>query len=142
MHSCAPNARIAFSSSAAPLSLTAARDLKKGDELTVAFVDVAQREGETPVDCRRRRRMELARGWRFACSCARCEEEAPPAAPVPSASASAGEPPAATAIPADGEEKGKKADKEEDVGLDLKDESKVDASLFRYEEAKRLEKET
>ena len=44
-----------------------------------------------------------------------------------------------------GEEKGKKAEKEdveEDVSPDLKDESKVDASLFRFEEAQRLDKET
>lgn len=49
--------------------------MKKGDELTVAFVDVTQHQGETAEECRRRRRMELARGWRFACGCQRCEEE-------------------------------------------------------------------
>ena len=46
---------------------------------------------------------------------------------------------------ADGEETGKKAEKEdaeEDVSPDLKDESKVDASLFRFEEAQRLDKDT
>ena len=44
-----------------------------------------------------------------------------------------------------GEEKGKKTEKEdveEDVSPNLKDESKVDASLFRFEEAQRLDKET
>lgn len=34
-----------------------------------------QREGETVIECRRRRRIELARGWRFACPCQRCVEE-------------------------------------------------------------------
>lgn len=28
------------------------------------------------AECRRRRRYELARGWRFACQCGRCKEEA------------------------------------------------------------------
>ena len=28
------------------------------------------------MECRRRRRIELARGWRFACGCDRCAEEA------------------------------------------------------------------
>jgi import receptor subunit TOM20 len=48
------------------------RDVKKGDELMVAFVDVTQHQGETAQECRRRRR---ARGWRFACGYQRCEEE-------------------------------------------------------------------
>lgn len=53
----------------------------------------------------------------------------------------AGEGSPATA--AAGGEKGKKAeDVEEDVSPDLKDESKVEASLFRFEEAQRLDKET
>ena len=58
------------------MHLIANRDLKKGDELTVAFVDVKQHEDETVEDCRRRRRMELARGWKFACVCERCVREA------------------------------------------------------------------
>jgi import receptor subunit TOM20 len=49
--------------------------LKKGDEITVAYVDVSQHSGETVDEARRRRRMELVRGWRFACSCKRCAEE-------------------------------------------------------------------
>jgi mitochondrial import receptor subunit TOM20 len=57
------------------MSIIATRDLKKGDELTIAFVDVSQHEGETVMDCRHRRRVELARGWRFACGCERCVEE-------------------------------------------------------------------
>ena len=57
------------------MSIIASRDLKKGDELTIAFVDVNQRPHETVLDCRRRRRVELARGWGFACVCERCTEE-------------------------------------------------------------------
>ncbi|KAG6813431.1 hypothetical protein H0H92_011128 [Tricholoma furcatifolium] len=75
-HSCTPSATPSFSNGTAELHLIANRDLKAGDELTVAFVDVTQHEGETTVECRRRRRMELARGWRFACPCSRCAEEA------------------------------------------------------------------
>lgn len=54
----------------------ASRDLRVGDEITVSYVDCAQHEDETPVEARRRRRMDLARGWRFACACSRCAEEA------------------------------------------------------------------
>lgn len=57
------------------MSIIATRDLKKGDELTIAFVDIVQGPNETVVGCRRRRRVELARGWRFACGCERCTEE-------------------------------------------------------------------
>ena len=57
------------------MSIIASHDLKKGDELTIAFVDVNQHLNETVLDCRRRRRVELARGWRFACGCERCTEE-------------------------------------------------------------------
>jgi import receptor subunit TOM20 len=49
--------------------------MKKGDEVTVAYVDVNQHESESIVDARRRRRIELARGWKFACGCEKCEEE-------------------------------------------------------------------
>lgn len=48
------------------------RDIKKGDELTIAWVDVTQHEGETAEEARRRRRVELARGWKFKCECERC----------------------------------------------------------------------
>ncbi|EGN92041.1 hypothetical protein SERLA73DRAFT_117876 [Serpula lacrymans var. lacrymans S7.3] len=75
-HSCAPSARPSFDDGNAELHLIATRDLKKGDEITVSYIDVAQHEDETTVDARRRRRMELARGWRFACPCTRCAEEA------------------------------------------------------------------
>jgi len=75
-HSCAPSARPSFSSGTSELHLIANRALKKGDEITVSYVDVTQQPDETLTDARRRRRMELARGWRFACSCTRCTSEA------------------------------------------------------------------
>jgi len=74
-HNCAPSAKPVFSAGTAQLHLTATRALKKGDEITVAYVDVSQYSGETLEAARRRRRTELARGWRFACSCKRCAEE-------------------------------------------------------------------
>lgn len=74
-HSCAPNARVSFSSGTAELHLIASRDLKKGEELSIAYVDVAPRAGESSTECRLRRRKELARGWRFTCQCSRCLEE-------------------------------------------------------------------
>lgn len=46
-----------------------------GTELTMAFVDVQQGPEETRLEARRRRRQELARGWRFACECERCLKE-------------------------------------------------------------------
>ncbi|KIK82048.1 hypothetical protein PAXRUDRAFT_14928 [Paxillus rubicundulus Ve08.2h10] len=75
-HSCEPSARPSFSNGTSELHLIANRALKAGDELTVAYVDVTQHDGESAQDCRRRRRMELVRGWRFACTCSRCAEEA------------------------------------------------------------------
>ena len=74
-HSCNPSARPSFSSGTSELHLIATRPLKKGDEVTVAYVDVTQPEPESILDARRRRRTELARGWRFACGCKRCAEE-------------------------------------------------------------------
>ncbi|KIM75022.1 hypothetical protein PILCRDRAFT_13960 [Piloderma croceum F 1598] len=74
-HSCAPSTRPSFSSGTSELYLVANRVLKKGDEITVSYVDSTQHAGETTTDARRRRRMELARGWRFACSCTRCQSE-------------------------------------------------------------------
>ncbi|KAJ3972130.1 hypothetical protein EV361DRAFT_907327 [Lentinula raphanica] len=74
-HSCEPTARPSFDAGTSQLHLIALRDLKAGEELTVSYVDTTQHEGESVVDCRRRRRMELARGWKFACPCERCERE-------------------------------------------------------------------
>ncbi|KAF5393182.1 hypothetical protein D9757_001192 [Collybiopsis confluens] len=59
-HSCDPNARPEFTGGTAQLHLIAARDMKAGEELTVAYVDVTRHEDESVIDCRRRRRTELA----------------------------------------------------------------------------------
>jgi len=74
-HSCAPSARPSFSSGTSELSLIATKPLKKGDEITMAYVDVSQHPDETSEQARRRRRVELARGWRFKCECERCLAE-------------------------------------------------------------------
>jgi len=76
-HSCDPSARPFFDGTS-ELHLIATRALKAGDQVTVAYVDVTQRDDESVQDCRRRRRMELARGWAFACTCSRCASEAGP----------------------------------------------------------------
>ena len=74
-HSCDPSARISFSDGTNELELVATRPIKKGDELTIAWVDVAQHTDETSEQARRRRRVELARGWKFKCECERCVSE-------------------------------------------------------------------
>jgi len=75
-HSCDPNVRPSFDETGtSELSLIALRDLKKGDELTMAYADVNQRPGESVLDARRRRRQELARGWKFACECSKCASD-------------------------------------------------------------------
>ena len=42
----------------------------------MAYVDVTQRPGESAIEARRRRRQELARGWKFACECSKCAADA------------------------------------------------------------------
>ncbi|KAG9104192.1 hypothetical protein FRC06_004617 [Ceratobasidium sp. 370] len=74
-HSCAPNTRPSFSAGTAELHLVANTDISAGTELTMAYVDVNQGPSETRLEARRRRRQELARGWRFACECERCLKE-------------------------------------------------------------------
>ncbi|KAH9482351.1 putative protein lysine methyltransferase SET5 [Psilocybe cubensis] len=110
-HSCKPSARPSFSSGTAEISIIANRDLKKGDVLTVAFVDVTQHPDESVIECRRRRRFELARGWRFSCACERCIEEAQ----------------ALTA-----EEKGSASEEQ------MKDESKVEASIRNFAKSEQV----
>lgn len=75
-HSCDPNARPSFSAGTAELHLVATKPIKKGEEITVAYVDVTKHDDETEEAARRRRRFELARGWRFKCECTRCLAEA------------------------------------------------------------------
>ena len=41
----------------------------------MSYVDVSQREGESVGEARKRRRTALARGWKFACACTKCEAE-------------------------------------------------------------------
>ncbi|OCH90946.1 MAS20-domain-containing protein [Obba rivulosa] len=74
-HSCAPNAKPSFPSGTSELHMVATQYIKKGEEITMAYVDVSQHPDETPVEARRRRRIELARGWRFKCECPRCGSE-------------------------------------------------------------------
>jgi import receptor subunit TOM20 len=74
-HSCVPSTRPSFSNGTAELHLVAMRDVKKGEVLTVAYVDVTQHPDESVLQSRRRRRFALARGWRFGCTCERCDEE-------------------------------------------------------------------
>ncbi|KAF9464812.1 hypothetical protein BDZ94DRAFT_1281731 [Collybia nuda] len=104
-HSCIPSARPSFASGTSNLHLVANHDIKQGDVLTVAFVDVTQHTDEPVIECRRRRRTELARGWRFACSCDRCKEE----------------------------EKTMSVE-EKKADTDVQDGSKIEASMSRYEE--------
>ena len=42
----------------------------------MAYVDVTQRPGESAIESRRRRRQDLARGWKFACECSKCVADA------------------------------------------------------------------
>lgn len=42
----------------------------------MAYVDVTQHAGESTDEARRRRRQELARGWKFACECSKCAADA------------------------------------------------------------------
>lgn len=46
--------------------------------MQMAYVDVTQHAGESTQEARRRRRIELARGWRFPCLCARCVADGAP----------------------------------------------------------------
>ncbi|KAI9001373.1 MAS20-domain-containing protein [Trametes punicea] len=74
-HSCDPNTAPTFPDGTNELHLVATRSIKKGDELTMAWVDVSTGADEDPGMARRRRRIELARGWRFKCECPRCLKE-------------------------------------------------------------------
>ena len=42
----------------------------------MAYVDITQQPGESAIEARRRRRQELARGWKFACECLKCAADA------------------------------------------------------------------
>ncbi|KAI0327750.1 MAS20-domain-containing protein [Cubamyces sp. BRFM 1775] len=74
-HSCDANTKPVFQKGTNELHLVATRPIQKGDELTMAWVDVSSPAGEDAGIARRRRRIELARGWRFPCECAKCVRE-------------------------------------------------------------------
>ncbi|KAF8709445.1 MAS20 protein import receptor, partial [Rhizoctonia solani] len=74
-HSCAPNVAPSFHTGTSDLHLVANENIPSGTELTMAYVDVNQGPTETRLEARRRRRQELARGWRFACECSKCLKE-------------------------------------------------------------------
>ncbi|GAB1519733.1 mitochondrial import receptor subunit tom20 [Rhizoctonia solani] len=74
-HSCAPNVAPSFHTGTSDLHLVANENITSGTELTMAYVDVNQGPTETRLEARRRRRQELARGWRFACECSKCLKE-------------------------------------------------------------------
>jgi len=75
-HSCAPSVRPSFPGTN-ELHLIACQNISKGDELTMAYVDVKGPPDSDPLTTRRARRHALARGWRFACTCTRCLADAP-----------------------------------------------------------------
>ncbi|TDL29532.1 hypothetical protein BD410DRAFT_779958 [Rickenella mellea] len=75
-HSCEPSVRPSFSHGTSELRLIANRRIEKGEQLTMSYVDVSQRPGESISAARTRRRYEIARGWRFACECPKCVREA------------------------------------------------------------------
>ena len=58
------------------MQLIAERDIDEGEELTMAYVDIATHEGESPSEALERRRKELEAGWKFKCACQKCSEEA------------------------------------------------------------------
>lgn len=103
-HSCSPSVRPSFNTGTSELHLIASRDIKEGDELTMAYTDVTQHESETPSEARKRRRAELALGWKFACACEKCVEEE------------------------------STLQLEDDPSLPRHDESKIDATLDKYDE--------
>ena len=57
------------------MQLVAERDIDEGEELTMAYVDVAIHEGESPSEAFERRRKELEVGWKFKCGCPKCSED-------------------------------------------------------------------
>ncbi|KAH7105395.1 MAS20-domain-containing protein [Auriculariales sp. MPI-PUGE-AT-0066] len=74
-HSCTPSVRPTFPKGNYQLHLVASRSITKGEELTMAFVEVARQASETAAECCLRRRKQLVKGWSFVCMCPRCFEE-------------------------------------------------------------------
>ena len=73
-HSCEPNCAVRFDlADGALLEARTTKPVAAGDELTIAYIDLRLR--------REARRAKLLREYAFECTCARCEAEAPRAAP-------------------------------------------------------------
>ena len=67
--------RPSFNDGTSDLHLVALRDIEEGEELTMAYVGVSTRPDESPAEAFARRRTEISRGWKFACTCTKCEED-------------------------------------------------------------------
>ena len=65
-HSCEPNLEVGFPANNARLALTAARDIARGEQLTISYIDAT---ASAPV-----RQEALQWGYGFACGCPRCRE--------------------------------------------------------------------
>ncbi|KZW03760.1 hypothetical protein EXIGLDRAFT_599478 [Exidia glandulosa HHB12029] len=77
-HSCTPSTRPTFPKGTYELHLVASRSIMKGDELTMAYVNVDRRSDDVSAkQCLLRRCAQLAAGWRFLCKCERCLQESP-----------------------------------------------------------------
>ncbi|KAJ1649747.1 mitochondrial import receptor subunit tom20 [Dispira simplex] len=66
-HSCEPNVVPTFPEGNNRLSLKATRPIKKGEQITMAYVNVGDRPTEV-------RQQELYQKYRFTCTCPRCTE--------------------------------------------------------------------
>lgn len=79
----------------------------------MAYVDVTQHHDESVAEARRRRRQELARGWKFACECSKCAADALVQTENPSAESTGGK-------------------SDSDLGVPL-EEAKLEAAVARVE---------
>jgi len=80
-HSCSPSVRPSFPTGTNELHLVANRAISSGEELTISYTCGRGDGDDSPEEARRKRRVKLARGWRFACECERCsgkKVETPP----------------------------------------------------------------
>jgi hypothetical protein len=70
-HACDPSAQVEFKSGTNKLHLVATRDIKKGEEITMSYVENSMKDGDTEEETARRRKA-LLEGWKFACNCSKC----------------------------------------------------------------------
>ncbi|KAI0063068.1 SET domain-containing protein [Artomyces pyxidatus] len=68
-HSCSPNAHVHWNADSFSIEVRANRPIAKGDEITVAYLDVLVPYHE--------RQNDLQRKWRFSCACAACSQPGP-----------------------------------------------------------------